>query len=400
MIKMHRELMSSSLILLITFNIYNFLNFIFHFFMARMLTAAEYGILATLFSIIYISGVFSEPIQTIVARYSASEKDSGKIKNLVTRTIRKALKISSLIFIAYIFISIPLTFLLKIPYVLLISTGLIIFSAFLQPITRGAMQGRKMFKSLGLNLIIETVTRLVLAIIFILIGWKVYGAMAAVIISTAIAFLFSFLAIRGILKSKEKTMPVQGIYSYSLPVFLIIFTILVFYGLDVIIAKIVFPEEIAGYYAIASVLAKTIFFGTQPISKAMFPISAEKKHSKGSHLLMNSLAIVILCIVAALIVLYFFPELIVRIFSGRYIPEASGILFYLGIAFGLLSITNLMLLYKLSSKKINGYWLFLIFPIIEAILLFIFSDNLLEFSLAVVTASAIFLWGSVFLLDD
>jgi O-antigen/teichoic acid export membrane protein len=397
--KFNKALIGGSLILLITFNIYNAFNFVFHFFMARMLTAADYGILATLFSIIYMTGIFSESIQTIVAKYSASEKDSGKIKNFVARTARKSLKIASLIFVIFILAAIPFAFLLKIPYLLLTSTGLMIFAAFLPPITRGTMQGTKMFRALGVNLIIEAVLKLGLAVLLVSVGWKVYGAIAGTVIAAVIAFIFSLLALRQILKSKEKFMLTSEIYAYSWPVFFILFTVLVFYSIDIIIAKIVFPADMAGYYAIASILAKTIFFGTQPISKAMFPLSAEKKRQKDNHLLINSLGIILFCIIVSLVVLYFFPSLLIRIFSGRTITESSSVLFYLGIAFSLISLTNLILLYKLSLGKVKNYLIFLVFPAIEIFLLFFFSSNMIEYSIALITASAIFLWGSIFLLD-
>jgi len=61
------------------------------------------------------------------------------------------------------------------------------------------------------------------------------------------------------------------------------------------------------------------------------------------------------------VLFYLFPEFIIQIFSGKTIPEASNILFYLGIATSFLSIANLILLYKLSLGKIKGYFHLLVF---------------------------------------
>lgn len=398
MSKLNKELLTGSLILLITFNLFNIINFFFQIAMARMLSPADYGILATLFSFIYLSGIFGEPIMTIIAKYSASEKSREKTKNLLKRSLKKALKFSSIIFIIYIFLAIPLSYLLKMHYLLLSSTGLMIFAAFLPSITRGCLQGKKIFKSLGINLIIEGIIKLFLAVIFVFIGWKVYGAMFAAIIGAAIAFLFSLLALRDILKSKEKPVKIPAFYSYSWSAFFILFSLLIFFSLDIIIARIVFPATLAGYYAIASILSKTIFLATQPISKALFPIAAEKQH-KGYKLLINAISIILLCMLPALVIFYFFPSLLTLIFAGRYIIEVQNILFYLAIAMSLFSLTNLFILYKLSLGKTRNYWLFIIFPIIEVLLLSIFSHNLIEFSLALITSSAIFLWGSIFFLD-
>jgi len=399
MVKINKALLSGSIALLIGINLFNILNFLFQFAMARMLSPADYGILATLFSIIYITGVFSEPVQTIIAKYSSKESQHGKLKNLALRSLRKGLKISSIIFVGYIFIAIPLSLALKIPYLLVILAGLTIFSAFLPPVTRGIMQGRKFFKTLGTNLFLEGIIKLVLAIILVLVGWKVYGAMAAAIVGSLIALIFSIIALKEILKSRETKTNFKGIYSYSWPVFIVLFSILAFFSLDILIARIVFDATSAGYYAIASVLAKIIFFGTQPISKALFPISAEQKTKKSHHLLVNAIIILFICVLIALLIFYFFSGILIKIFAGRIILESQNILFYLALAMGILSFTNLVLLYKLSLGKIRNYLIFLIFPIIEVALLFLFSHNLIEYSIALITASAIFLWGSILLFD-
>jgi len=399
MVKINKALLSGSIALLVGINLFNIVNFLFQFAMARMLSPADYGILATLFSIIYIMGVFSEPVQTIIAKYSSKESQNGKLKNLALRSLKKGLKISSIIFVGYIFIAIPLSLALKIPYLLVNLTGLIIFSAFLSPVTRGVMQGRKFFKTLGANLFLESIIKLVLAIILVLIGWKVYGAMAAAIVGSLVAFIFSIIALREVLNARERKTNLKGIYSYSWPVFVVLFSVLAFFSLDIIIARIVFDATSAGYYAIASVLAKIIFLGTQPISKALFPISAEQKTVKKHHLLINAIGILFVCVFIALLIFYFFPSILIKLFAGRAILESQNILFYLALAMSILSFTNLILLYKLSRSKTRNYLVFLIFPIIEVALLLLFSHNLVEYSIALITASAIFLWGSVLLFD-
>ncbi len=399
MVRLNRALLGGSLVLLITFNIFNFLNFIFQFAMARTLSPADYSILAVLFSIIYMTGILSEPIQTIIAKYSAGENDKGKLKNIISRSFRKSIKISSILFGAYLLLSILLANLLNIPYLLISSVGLMIFAAFFPPITRGMLQGRKLFTPLGFNLVSEGIVKLGIAVLLVSLGFAVYGAMAAAILGSLCAFLLSLFSLRKIIKSQDKQTSLKEIYSYSWPVFVILLALWAFFSLDVIIARIVFSENTAGYYAFASTLAKMIFLATQPISRAMFPLAAEKKQPKGHPLLVNALVIISLCILAALAVFYFFPEFLVSLFTGKIIPESISILFYVAIAVSLVAITNLILLYKLSIGKTRHYFIFLVFPVIEVLLLTIFSHNLVEYSIALIVSAAIFLWGTIVLLD-
>jgi O-antigen/teichoic acid export membrane protein len=247
----------------------------------------------------------------------------------------------------------------------------------------------------------EGVIKILLAVLLVFIGWKVYGAITGAIIGAFASFFLSFSSIKKILLSKERPHKIKDVYGYSLPVFSMVATIMIFYSLDIILAKAFFPGVIAGQYAIASMLAKIIFFGTFPISQAMFPLSSEaskdknKKHSK--NILKHSLLILGFGVLVALVVFWVFPELLVRIFSGSYYDLSSKILIYLALAMGLLSFTNLILLYKLSLGKVRNYWLVFIFLAFEIILLSIFHTNLIQYSIAFLFLNVLFLFGAIFL---
>ena len=122
-------------------------------------------------------------------------------------------------------------------------------------------------------MIIEASIKLVMGIVFVYFGATVFGAMTGVILGGLIALLFSVAQLRDIIKAKEVAAKTDGLYNYARPAFFITAIVIVFYSLDVIIAKIVFPPETAGAYAIASILGKILFWGTLPISKAMLPVS-------------------------------------------------------------------------------------------------------------------------------
>jgi stage V sporulation protein B len=400
--KLNKTLIKGSIVLLISFGIFNFFNFLFHFSMVRMLTVEDYGILASLFSIIYVLGVFSESIQLVITKYTSSEKNKGKIKNILRRSLKKSSWVSSLVFAVYVIISVPLSSFLKISYPLMVLNGIIIFTAFLSPVTRGIMQGEKKFGALGFNMILESVVKLGLAILFVFIGWRVSGAITGALIGTFFAFLFSFASVRDVMKSKENRANTRGIYGYTGPAFIIMMVIIAFYSLDVVLAKIFFSADIAGSYAIASTLSKTIVFATHPIGRALFPLSAENKKDdkRSNNLLLNAVGIVLIVVVSVLLLFYFFPSIIILFFSGEIVVGAVSVLFLLGVAISLVSFTNIVLLYKLSLGKVKGYKYLVFFLLVEILLLWRFSENLIQFSIAFITASAIFLWGSLFLLRD
>ena len=402
LIKIERGVVKGGFVLLAAFGIYNFLNFIFQLSMARMLSLSDYGVMATIFSMIYILSVFSESIQVVIAKYSASEKKKGEIKNILKRGLKKSLLASLLLFFVYLVFAIPFSKLVKVDYVLLSLSGLVIFSTFLMPITRGIMQGQKRFGGLGINMILESFIKLVLAALFVYFGFRVYGAIMGAIIGTGLALIFSFLTLKDITKSKEEKIDTVEMYKYARPAFFVTLAVVALYSLDLVIARIVFSPELSGMYAVASILSKAIFWGTQPLSRAMFPMTAEnhRDNKKSKNIFLNAFLMLISLVIIALSLFYFIPEFIIKIFSGEIIPESAKILIYLGLGTSFISIANLVLLYKLSLGKTRRYLYLFIFAVLEIILLLYFSNNLVEFSIAFMISCFVFLSGAVFLMKD
>jgi O-antigen/teichoic acid export membrane protein len=234
------------------------------------------------------------------------------------------------------------------------------------------------------------------------LGWSLYGAIVGTVLGSIVAYGISFFSLKKVLNSKAEHSDVGNIYAYTKPVFLFITGVIVFYGLDLFLAKIFFDPETSGSYAIASILAKIIFLATQPIGKVMFPLSVEEGNhkKKSSKLIITSLGLISLIILFALSIFYLFPDTLIMLFSGKSIPGLSKIILLLGIGASLLSITNFVLLYKLSIGKIGRPYFIFLFIIIEAILLSVFSQNILVFSVAYVLSSSLFLFGAIFFMGD
>ncbi len=399
------EFIKGSLVLFIMLNVYNFLNYMFHFSMARMLGAVDYGVLAVLMSIGYIFGVSAEAINNIVSRYTSKfnlKKEYGKMKNFLKKSFKKGFKIYSIIFLIYLPVAFILSFLLNISFWLLALTGFLIFSDLFAPIVRGTLQGIKKFTALGTNLIIEATIKLSLAVFLVYLGFKVGGAMFAVVMSVFIGILLAFIPLKKIVKSKEKKCNTVKIYSYSISFFVAVISITLMFSLDIIIARIFFSPEIVGKYAVASMLGKMIFFGTAPIGKVMFPFTSESFDSKKdtrSLLYKASIILFLLCL-TAIIIFALFPKLIIGLLFGKEYVAVSRILAFMGISFSFLAFTNLIVIYALSkNRRIFSFYL-PIFVLIEVSLLFVFSSTLLQYSLALLFSNLIMLLGAIILIKN
>lgn len=391
----NRRLVRGSLVLLVFFGLYNFLNFVFQINMARMLSLEDYGVLASLFSILYISNIFSESIQTVVVKYSGINEKDSKIKHLLVKFLKRGGVMGLCVFLVYSVVSVFLVEILKINYTLLLLNGVLLIFVFFVPVTRGVLQGKKQFFSLGLNMVSESVIKLALSFVLVFVGWRVYGAIFGAILGSVFSFLFSFYSLRKTLSHKREKSETSGIYKYTAPAFLVNFVIIVFYTVDILIAKIVFDEKTAGAYAIASVLGKAIFWGVLPISKAMFPLASENKTEK--NVLRSSLILFIGLVIPAILAFYFFPETIIKIFSGKEVTESSRVLVNVGVANALVALSNLFVLNGLSKGKLKNYSVLPFALLIELIMLFYFSESIYQFSAGFITASACLLLGVLWL---
>ncbi|MFA4953384.1 MAG: oligosaccharide flippase family protein, partial [Candidatus Pacearchaeota archaeon] len=173
------ELGSGAIILLVTMNIFWFLNLLFHFFMGRLLGPEEYGILAVLMSVFYIYGVPTEAIQNLISNYVSKfnlKKEDGEIKFLMLKSLKKSFQISAVLFIILSVLSIFLSNILKINVWLILFTNIFIFLSFSLPIVRGVLQGRKKFSLLGIGMIAESILKLTAAILLVYLGFGVFGA--------------------------------------------------------------------------------------------------------------------------------------------------------------------------------------------------------------------------------
>jgi O-antigen/teichoic acid export membrane protein len=345
-----------SILLLILFNLYNILNFGFHFAMARLLDVASYGLLATLFSFIYIFGLFSESIQNIVARFAAQETKNGKLHDALKRGLVRALQLSCLVYIAFLIFSYTyLSNLLSIPFPFLAYTGLFIFSSFTLPITRGILQGTKQFLALGKNLLMESGIKVILAIILVVLfassSLKLVGALSAVFVGVGMAFLYAwYIQLKKIRLTKRKEADIPHIKSYSLSVFVGTFVITLFLMMDILLVKALFSPEVTGAYALASLAAKTLFWGTQPISKALFPLTAQQPNKQQ---LLKAGGILLGLIIIALVIFKTLPAFVIYVLSGKEVLLAQEILFPLGIAVSLICLANLLLLYTVSFSTLS-----------------------------------------------
>jgi O-antigen/teichoic acid export membrane protein len=390
-------LVKGGIILFTTIVIYNLLNYAFQISMAKMLGPAEYSVLAVLMSILYIFSIPSESIQTVIAKYISklnARGELGKMKNLFSKSMKKGVVFALVIFLLLFVLSFFLASFLNINFWLFILMNSLIFYVFISSIMRGVLQGRKRFTAMGASLITEAFIKFLFAILLVVGGWKVFGAVTGVLIGCFTAAIVTFLMLKEILVLHKTPESFVGIYKNSFPILAAMMALVLMYSLDIILARRFFSPEQAGVYAFISLIGKVIIFVSSSIGKALFPISSEEfeKGKATSGLFKKSLLLVALINSFILVLYLLFPNytiFLVSLGSTQYLG-ASNILFLVGLASACISFATIIVLYRLSTNSFgkSAYFL-LVFVVLQLILFFIYHSTLLEFSFALLISDAL-----------
>ncbi|HLC56849.1 MAG TPA: oligosaccharide flippase family protein [Candidatus Nanoarchaeia archaeon] len=377
-----KDFVKDNLILFIASFIMNILGYLYHFSMGRTLGPVQYGILGSLFSIIYIITIPINTIQTTIANFTARFKVNNE-KDKINYLIRSSLKKISIYSLIVIIIAVMITpfiqdFLhITNKYYLYLVYIFFIF-AMIIPISRGVFQGLQNFKQLGLSMILEGFFKLFPALILVYLGFGIVGAIVAVIISYLIPILVSTFQLKEILKTEKKKFESKEVYKYTVPVMLMLLFTTLYYSMDILLVKHFFSEHDAGYYAAISLLGKIIFFGSLSIVMVMFPKVSENYYNKKPHkrILYKSLGAVALFGFVVSLFYFLFSDLTVKVVFGNEYAPIAGLIGIFGLMTTFISLSYLIAYYNISINKIRFLIILFVFDILEILLIWFFHNSL------------------------
>ncbi|MCL4384854.1 MAG: oligosaccharide flippase family protein, partial [Cyanobacteria bacterium] len=377
----------------------NITNFFYQIIMGRLLGPSEYGVLNVIFSFLLVAAAIMGTAQTTSAKYSSiysAEKNNEKIRTFFFSITLRVLILTTIIFIILlIFMNRLSSFLNTTPTVPIIFLGIMVIEGSLISIGRGTLQGIRSFKNLGINLIIEVLLKLGLGVLLVYAGFKASGAILGFILATLIAYFFVYLPLGKILFRKkdnsiDDTIDFKKFYKN---IFLILISTILFSLLsyvDVVLVKHFFTSFETGHYSAASQIGRIILYFTGALSLVVFPKFSEKFTRKESlkNIVFKSLVFVLIFSGIFLIICFFFPEFIIKIFYGtKYLP-ASALVFKYGLFMSIISLINLQIFYFISIDKFY-YLIYLFFTIIGMVILIWFYHASLSSILMILIYSSV-----------
>jgi O-antigen/teichoic acid export membrane protein len=375
--------------------LFNLFNLLYHFFMVRSLSPADYGHLNTLVSLFTIISVPAGAVQTTVTKSFSSFNTQNQYHRAI-QLFRHFLLLMSIIGLSFF-----LLISLGSPYIssflqissrgLIILFGVSLVFAMVIPVPWGGLQGLQKFGLLSLNLIINGGLKFALGGLFVFLGLGLFGAMGAIAVSYLITTFLSLIVL-GVILLKEKGVAHQQIFprepllSNISEIYRLIFSagwallcFMTLTNIDLILVKHFFTPVEAGYYSIAQMVGKIVLFLPLPIVMVMFPkLSSLERQGKAHSILGKSLGIAgVLCGGAVLFSL-FFPLHVVKILSGKVYPECSALVRMFSINMAIFSLNSILLYYHLSTPKRWFLYPLSFFTLIEFGLIILFHNTLIQ----------------------
>ena len=357
----HSVVLSGSIIMLLSTILVSGVNFGFNIAMARMLGPAKFSHVTAAVTILMLASAITLAFQLVCAKFVARNESSGAKSGVYRSLLSQSWIVSLGVGAALVITRQPVAQYLNLPDSRILGVLALGIAAYVPlGVRRGAMQGICAFKRLSYNFIIESVTKLLAAVILVGLGYEVLGAVGAISASVIAAYFLPSLTKEFHAKAESASQPASFLEGMQAIVFFVGQVII--NNIDILLVKHYFAPELAGLYAAVALVGRVLYFASWSVVSAMFPVSAAAKprDENPSVVLLPFLLVLVIAIVFILAV-SFFPGLIMHAIFGVGFIDAEPLLTLYATATGLYALSVVLMAYEMSRRIANTGWLQLIF---------------------------------------
>lgn len=357
--------------------------YLFHVLLLRLLLPSEYGEFLAYLSLLYILGIPNATISSVVVKFVSDfrgKEDRRSIKALFYHLIKNLTPVSLSLGLLLILLSGTLSSALKAHPIAFVILGVSIFISIISTIVRSYLLAfQHLYAQIVIGLI-EVLTTLLLALVFIYMGLSATGAVLAQVLAGIVSMIISLWIIRDDIYpyvSKTKLNLSLGSFAgYSL-IYAFGSTSLI--STDVLLVRYFLTEHLSGIYSSLAVIGRTTYFGLGPLISLILPIASHRHSMSGSSKsVFYKLGAVILIIgVLSTVFFIFFPEFVISLISSgdNYLQAAKYLpVFALAILIFSLNLFLINYFMAIGKPQINLY--LLIITILQPIIIFFYHENI------------------------
>jgi len=341
---------------------------VFHAVVSRKLGPPLYAEFSILYALMIALSMPVNILSAAITRVSVIGRTTGIDFDRIKRfSIKLGLVLTLIIGLGLLLLS-PLIqkFLKTENLFLFLPLGLTLFIWGLTGVLRGLYTSIEAFGVLSYTAIVELFVRAVCGITFVLLGFKVFGALAGSIFGALSVFILLFNR-RGYVEKEYNVRKQDGIVvdnfgGITSKVFFIALPTGFLLQLDLLLAKRFFSSEEAGIYAASALIGKGLLMFSTVASTVVYPKLVEEKLSKkGITSFLWGVAITILLFASGYVFLILFGKPVVGLLFGDKYTGVIGL-----VPLYTLSLIPLALYLQVTNYKgavggwIEGVWLWIV----------------------------------------
>ena len=378
-------ILKSTLIIFSTNALAHLINYLYHFIALKFLTPDQFGLLASFVSLNYLLAVLISSFSLAIIHQLNLTKPKNQPQLIATlQSFSLKLTLAIWLFVLATFPLLRRVLHFDNPYLLLIFSIQVFFS-FIPTLYLSLLQAKLKFKEFSFINLAAPLTKTLLALIFFLLGFKLFGAISAMILAGLVPAILSFrLAQKHFrLTRLTGTVPVnklpKSFFKFGLVALITNLSLTSLYNSDILLVRF-FVSHQSGLYAAASVISKIIFFVSSSVLTVSFPVFT--KHVKNRYKLKASFSqsLLLISTIAFLGVTIYqvHPDLLIKLLSSPAYTSAATLLPGFSLFIFFFSIFNLLIQLLLTINKRWTIVSALLPAILQIILIFLFHANLMQ----------------------
>jgi O-antigen/teichoic acid export membrane protein len=350
------------------------------------MSSVDFAAFNSLLSIFMLISTPLATLQTAVVKYVAefkAQNQAAKIHTLLSYLARKVFWLILITFFIFYFLSSYLTDKLKIPslsagYIL----ALLLALSWITPVLTGALQGLELFKWLVSSSLISGALKLILAFLFISLGFNIAGALGAFLVASFIGIIISFFPLKNLFSWQimQEEVNFKEFFTYLFPVAISSFCFVVLVNSDMVLVKYFFSPTEAGFYSLAQMLGKIFLFLPAAISVVMFPrttgLNAQDKDTR-STLTRSLLYACGLCLIAN-IIYNLFPSFFLKVLTGKVFAESVILGRLFGVSMSFFTLLYILITYFLSLKDLRFMKYLILCTLLQVLAIILFHQGLIQ----------------------
>ncbi len=343
----------------------NALNLAYHLLVVRLLDVETYGVLNSVVALTLYFGQLTLPFQPVLARFFARCRELGDPARILRGVRSVSLMLGTASLAIFLFFLFGAGFLARQQNLndpgYMVLAGALVAVAIFGVVPQAFLQGSQMFSALAGLTVAAAAGKLLVGAGSIALGAGAAGGMAGYISGPLLLAGAGYWLIarwgrrEGVAAKDSPPVPLAPICRHYLPTALFLVSFALLTNFDVNLVKKFFSPEEAGYYSVAQMVGKIVFYLPGGIAVVVFPKAAAAQAGKRAsrHLLVKGLgtagALGLIGVAAAAAA----PRFLLRLLTGKDNPASVELVFAFALAMFFYSLAWTAGFYNLSLHRMR-----------------------------------------------